>query len=410
MKTLFRNVAILLLLFLGLPGQPAATASQVSVGGYVLSNATPLCALVLVNGQTQFSCDGTGRYDMQVPLDENGLVTVMVFADGFAPFNQILPPDQASEYPVAMVPDQQSPSLQTYAAVQTSAQEGRFLVTGVVVSGSRPVCALVLANGSNLFSCGESLGQFSLDVPSDEQGNITLMIFAAGFKPYKQTIVADPDTDGDGNADRLDEDDDNDGVLDVNDICPLLPEVDCPEPITDTVVVEGREWAQVDLFTGLSWSDIADACPPPPDFRSLCLPGAVLNGKDMTGWRWASAYEFNSLVNFYIGARALGRGPDRLDSEPTGAWNEPPWFGKITRAFRYSSIRHSPSNSISGWLPILRPGAADGVCAIGMVGVNTYYDDTFHLESRYDASSRDGGICSEPIEGIGAWFYRDLTD
>ena len=61
---------------------------RVPVGGNVYFGETPLCALVLINGQSQFSCDGNGRYDMRVPLDADGRVTVQSFADGFAPFAQ----------------------------------------------------------------------------------------------------------------------------------------------------------------------------------------------------------------------------------------------------------------------------------------------------------------------------------
>jgi len=51
---------------------------------------------------------------------------------------------------------------------------------------------LVLANGVSMFSCGGA-GQYSLDVPLDQDGNVTLMVFAAGFKPYKEiTHVEQP--------------------------------------------------------------------------------------------------------------------------------------------------------------------------------------------------------------------------
>lgn len=406
MKTSCRNIAILFLISWVLPGQPPAMASSwVSVAGYVFGGATPLCALVLVNGQTQFSCDGTGRYDLQAPLDENGLVTVMAFADGFAPFATVLPPEQASAYQVAMLPDQQSPALQAYASVVTSTQEGRFVVSGVVISGSIPVCALVLANGSSLFSCGEILGQFSLDVPPDEQGNIALMIFATGFKPYKQTLVADPDTDGDGSPDRVDDDDDSDGVFDSDDVCPLLPHGDCPEPITDTVLVDGREWAQVDLFTNLSWVELSAACP-----DGACLPGAVLNGRDMTGWTWASAAQLNRLINYYLGAAELGLGPDQLETTP-GPSDEPYWFSAMTGAFRYSHIRLPWSYWTSGWLSELSASDTPSeLCPTGAVGADTYYEGRFNLVSWYHATSSSGQACDERNAGTGAWFYRDLPN
>jgi len=32
-----------------------------------------------------FSCDGTGSYDLNIPLDTNGQYKLQVYADGFAP-------------------------------------------------------------------------------------------------------------------------------------------------------------------------------------------------------------------------------------------------------------------------------------------------------------------------------------
>jgi hypothetical protein len=45
--------------------------------------------------------------------------------------------------------------------------------------------------------------------------------------------------------------------------------------ITDTVTVDGKVWAQVDLFTNLSWNDINAVCP-----EGACF--GILNGHDMT--------------------------------------------------------------------------------------------------------------------------------
>ena len=47
---------------------------------------------------------------MEVPADADGMIAVQVFADGFAPFNQIVTPDQAAAYPVDLRQDQRSPS------------------------------------------------------------------------------------------------------------------------------------------------------------------------------------------------------------------------------------------------------------------------------------------------------------
>lgn len=76
-------------------------------------------------------------------------------------------------------------------------------------------------------------------------------------------------------------------------------------PITDTVTVAGKEWAQVDLFTNLTWSDINTVCP-----GGVC-GNSTLNGFEMDGWTWATIDNLNDLFNHYIGFAALGPGPDR---------------------------------------------------------------------------------------------------
>ena len=52
-------------------------------GTILLADGTPICAMVLANGQYMFSCDGEGgAYDLGVPLDANGQITFFSFADG----------------------------------------------------------------------------------------------------------------------------------------------------------------------------------------------------------------------------------------------------------------------------------------------------------------------------------------
>ena len=41
--------------------------------------------MVLANGQHMFSCDGSGNYALNIPLDNNGQFKLQVYADGFAP-------------------------------------------------------------------------------------------------------------------------------------------------------------------------------------------------------------------------------------------------------------------------------------------------------------------------------------
>jgi len=45
----------------------------------------------------------------------------------------------------------------------------------------------VLANGQYMFSCSGD-GSYSLDVPLDGNGEITLFTFVDGLQPYKEII------------------------------------------------------------------------------------------------------------------------------------------------------------------------------------------------------------------------------
>ena len=70
------------------PGVFADSAGKrINISGKVLlqNSQTPICAMVLANGQYMFSCDGSGGYALNIPLDTNGQFKLQVYADGFAP-------------------------------------------------------------------------------------------------------------------------------------------------------------------------------------------------------------------------------------------------------------------------------------------------------------------------------------
>ena len=82
-----RGFLLLVLLLVLLPR--AESADRVPVSGKVMFGDTPLCAMVLANGQFTFSCDGSGSYALNIPLDTNGQFKLQVYADGFAPTIQV---------------------------------------------------------------------------------------------------------------------------------------------------------------------------------------------------------------------------------------------------------------------------------------------------------------------------------
>ena len=61
----------------------------IDIAGSVSLEGTPLCAMVLVNGQYMFSCDPDGEYQLTVPLDPNGEITLFTFVDGLQPYKEI---------------------------------------------------------------------------------------------------------------------------------------------------------------------------------------------------------------------------------------------------------------------------------------------------------------------------------
>ena len=66
---------------------PGSAGKLIHIAGQVLlqNSQTPICAMVLANGQYMFSCDDTGNYTMRIRLDNNGQFKLQVYADGFAP-------------------------------------------------------------------------------------------------------------------------------------------------------------------------------------------------------------------------------------------------------------------------------------------------------------------------------------
>lgn len=167
-------------------------------------------------------------------------------------------------------------------------------------------------------------------------------------------------------------------------------------PITDTVNVAGKEWAQVDLFAGLSWNAINNVCG-----GSGCVNG-TLNGFDMSGWTWASAGDLNALFNDFLvadgfgGSNLLGPGPDRFYwgfNVPTAN------FGRnfLNMGFR-PTFEDYRSHVLTGWTS--SAVTTDPSLAYeGVVG--TYDPDGELFGTDYTKPKNRGGLLSS-----GAWFFR----
>jgi hypothetical protein len=66
---------------------PDSAGKRIDISGTVLlqDTQTPLCAMVIANGASGFTCDGTGNYAANIPLDDIGQFKLQVNADGFVP-------------------------------------------------------------------------------------------------------------------------------------------------------------------------------------------------------------------------------------------------------------------------------------------------------------------------------------
>jgi hypothetical protein len=69
---------------------PGSAGKRINISGTILlqNTQTPVCAMVLANGQFGFTCDGTGNYAANIPLDNNGQYKLQAYAQGFAPMVQ----------------------------------------------------------------------------------------------------------------------------------------------------------------------------------------------------------------------------------------------------------------------------------------------------------------------------------
>ena len=162
--------------------------SRIDISGTIKTpGGLDICAMVLASGKFMFSCNPTGVFSLNnLPRETNGTVKLQIFADGFLPFKNTLV--ASGSYPVTMTPagtcpnynPPSNPGVFPGSAGQVITISGNVLVGS---DGTTPVCAMVLANGQHMFSCGGA-GSYSLNVPLDTNGQVKLQVYADGFAPY----------------------------------------------------------------------------------------------------------------------------------------------------------------------------------------------------------------------------------
>ena len=143
----------------------AANNDWTNINGTVSYNGTPVCAMVLANGQYMFTCSGDGSFNLDVPLDGNGQITVFAFCEGLAPFEQVIYPAEGQGMQIELASGEGGSGMDVTSTL-TTINTTWVKLEGTVSYDGTPVCAMVLANGQYMFTCSGD-GSYSLDVPID---------------------------------------------------------------------------------------------------------------------------------------------------------------------------------------------------------------------------------------------------
>lgn len=153
-------------------------------------------------------------------------------------------------------------------------------------------------------------------------------------------------------------------------------------PILDTVTVEGTEWAQVDLFIGLSRDNV----------NTVCSSGAcsgILNGYDMDGWQWADREALHELFNYYIGSPELG-----IQNGNNGFFQSGVNFFGL--AFLGDGWRPIRNTTIFGFLGDTTAGIVFDSMFVSAIGHSSFFPlseaSTVQVDRNFSA--------------LGGWFYR----
>ena len=174
--------------------EPAALSEEwVNVSGSVKVGDVDVCALVVINGQSMFTCGASlGRYDLQVPPDTNGKLSLQAFVKGQEAFKKTISATSTDTdillQPAS--PDSKFPSVATIIDTH-SARAGWARISGTITSGGQRVCGLSLANGQRQFTCGDNHGLFYKQVPLNSDKKVEHFFFADGFQPHQQILTAD---------------------------------------------------------------------------------------------------------------------------------------------------------------------------------------------------------------------------
>lgn len=171
-------------------------------------------------------------------------------------------------------------------------------------------------------------------------------------------------------------------------------------PITDTVTVQGLQWAQPDLFLELTWNDVNAVCP-----GGVC-GSQSLKGYEMSGWSWATIDDMNKLFNYYIGYDALGPGPDSIYTGTFGGVN----VHAASNAFYADGWRETPSDTdpFPDYAKHTMGYVSDSSTIAPVMERQSFGFGPFGVYPG-DFIQTSGSHTNTP-QSTGAWFYRDVPE
>lgn len=240
------------------------------------------------------------------------------------------------------------------------------------------------SDGSD-FLCGNSTDPTcTVNINDGAFGVLLTALFDSG---YVMPIFKDVgiDTDGDGVRNELDEDDDNDGIFDVDDACPFNSDLSCSG---DTIAVNGKVWYQPNFFIGSTWDDINAVCA-----GGIC--DGLVNGYNLTGWAWATASDMQALMAYY-GAIDGGESTPAVDSFFAAGWRE------TNSAYNIPLISAVATVRLAGWIsdpPYHSIGV--GFCPTGILGTACWDYSTDLVVNEFTGASYLAELYGPP----GVFFY-----
>lgn len=159
--------------------------------------------------------------------------------------------------------------------------------------------------------------------------------------------------------------------------------------ITNTVTVDGIEWAQVADYSGLSWNDIDSVCP-----AGICA--GTLNGFNMIGWIWADVDAVNGLFNDYIAAAVATPTGYPLVGPSTAVEITSVWAPEFLTDFRYI-WEDTGNRGLNGWM---------AESSVSIVPSGRYARMADRTPGGVDLMGTDKTADATSESNLGAFFYR----